>query len=288
MKVKQSRMLFGSLIMSLAVLPRCVRYEVDSRWPDRVITIDGSDADWENAKVYVEKANISIGVLNDSEFLYVCMASMDRRIAAQIMRRGLTVWLDPKGGQNKTFGIHFPLGVQGRDGGPGNMDLEGFKTEFDPSAMMVLETMTDLEILGPGKKDAVRMPTQDAMGIQVKASIDSGRIVYELKVPLGRSDKTPYAIGTGSGKNITIGLETPDFNGGKGPGRAAWRSGSADGEMPQAGGPQEGEPGLGGGRGHGMGGPGLEPGGGRGFSTPEPLRFWVLVHLASQDAPGRH
>jgi len=281
MKVKQSRMLFGSLIMALAVLPQCVRYEVDSRWPDRVITIDGSDADWENAKVYVEKANISIGVLNDSKFLYVCMASMDRRIATQIMRRGLTVWLDPKGGQNKTFGIHFPLGFQGRDGGHGSMDLEGFKTEFDPAAMMVPEGMTDLGILGPGKKDAVRMPTQ------VKAGMDSGRIVYELKVPLGRTDKTPHAIGTGPGKNVTVGLETPDFNGGKGPGRAAWRSGSADGEMPQAGGPGEGEPGLGGGRGPGMGGPGMEPDGGRGFSVPEPLRFWVLVHLASQGISGK-
>jgi hypothetical protein len=277
----------GALIVPF-VLFRCVRYEVDSRWPDRVITIDGSDADWENARVYVEKANISFGVLNDSEFLYVSMASTDRRIAAQIMRRGLTVWLDPKGGQNKTFGIHFPLGSQGRDEGPGGVAGEGFKTEFDPSAMMAPEGMTDLEILGPDKKDAVRMPIQEAVGIQVKASLDSGRIVYELKVPLGRSDKTPHAIGTGSGKNVTVGLETPAFNGGKGRGRAAWRSGSADGEMPQAGGTQEGEPGLGGGRGPGMGGPGMEPGGGRGFSVPEPLRFWVLVHLASQDASGRH
>jgi hypothetical protein len=288
---------FRPLLLIALVIPavflHCIPYEYDSRWPDRVVTIDGSDGDWENAKVYVEKAGISFGVMNDSEFLYVCMASMNRRIAAQIMRRGLTVWLDPTGGQNQTFGIHFPLGLQGRDGAPDGTDREGFKTEFDPSGMMMGEGLTDLEMLGPGKKDIARMPVQEAVGIRVKAIIDSGRIVYELKVPLGRSDKTPYAVGTGSGKNVTIGLETPELSGGKGRGRAAWRGGSAaGGEMPQEGDSPEGEPGAGGGRGFGrgggMGGHGMEPGGPGGSSMSQPFRFWVLVHLASRDASGKN
>jgi hypothetical protein len=283
--------LFG--LIGLFVLLRCIPYEYDSRWPDRVITVDGSDADWENAKVYVDKVNISFGVLNDSEFLYVCMASLDRRIARQIMGRGLIMWIDSKGGQDKTFGIHFPLGFRGRDEEPGGMDREASTMEFDPSGMMPRAGLTDLEILGPGKKDVARMPIQEAIGIQAKASMDSGRIVYELKVPLGRSSKTPYAIGTGLGKNIAIGLETPEFKDGRNGGRSAGRGGPPGGEIPQEGESPEGELGAGGGRGPGMGGPGM---GGRGmgrgvaggFSQPEQLKFWVLVHLASQGTSVEH
>jgi hypothetical protein len=287
---------FRPVLMAALIVPfvffRCIPYEYDSRWPDRVITIDGSDTDWENAKVYVEKAGISFGALNDSEFLYIHMASMNRNVARQIMGRGLIVWLDPKGGQEKSFGIHFPLGVRG-NGGPGGLDGESPIAESDPSGMMTREPLTDLEILGPGKKDVARMPIQEALGIQVKASIDSGRIVYELKVPLRRTEKTPFAVGTGSDKNVTIGLETQDFRGGKDRGRGAWRGGAPAGaETPQEGESPEGDPGTAGGRGFGrgggMGGRGMGPGGPGGFSRPEPMHFWVLVHLAAQDASGPH
>lgn len=282
-------------IVCAALFIGCIRLEMNSKWLDRNITIDGSDAEWENAKAYVEKANASIGAFNDGEFLYLCLISMDRRIEGQILGRGLTVWLDPKGGRDKSFGIHFPLGFHGMGANPygsawksptpdegtqpGGTDREFSESVEDTTGRMfrdsrnIMETQTDMEILGPGKKDLLRMPVKGAQGVEVKMGLADGRLVYELKVPLVRKEGFPYAVGIGAEKTVSVGFETPESGAGMGRER---KGGSYGGGMRPEGGM---------GFGRGMGGR-MRHGGGGGFSAPEPLRFWVKLHLASPDSTG--
>jgi hypothetical protein len=150
---------------------------------------------------------------------------------------------------------------------------------FDP-------VQTELEILGPGKEDRVLLPLDGKQGIEVRTGHANERLVYELKVPLAHSERFPYAVGAGSGKTISIGFETPEFD----------RSGTRNrrermGRPPGGGEPGEdgmgesgglGVPGGGMGR-HGGGGPGGSPGGG--FSMPQPLKLWMRVVLALNPTP---
>jgi len=100
--------LFFSFLMHM----NCSTLQLESTWKDRDITLDGKGGDWLGSKYYFEDVAISIGLINDAQYLYVSMMTENPMIRAQIMRKGLTVWLDPKGGKNKTFGIKYPLGRQ--------------------------------------------------------------------------------------------------------------------------------------------------------------------------------
>jgi hypothetical protein len=131
-----------------------------------------------------------------------------------------------------------------------------------------------LVILGPGKNDRRDLAFEEAPGIQAKIGESTGVLVYELRVPLVKSDSQPYAIGARTNAMIGVGLETPEFD------RSAMRS------QMGGGGGRGGRGGFGG-RGGGMGGRGGYGGrggmgGGRGFEATKPLKVWNVVQLAVQ------
>ena len=108
-------------LLAIALLAGCSK-RIDSQWRgERHIEIDGADTEWEGARVYIEGARAGIGLLNDAQDLYLCLVLTDPGTQLQVMRQGFTVWFDPKGKKNKTFGIRFPLGMQEgeRPWGPG-------------------------------------------------------------------------------------------------------------------------------------------------------------------------
>ncbi len=267
------------------VLLRCIPYEYTSRWLDRAITVDGSDGDWQGATVYVEKANVSIGMFNDSESMYICMVTTDRQIARRTLREGMRLWFDPEGGQKKTFGIRFPAGYPEGDPKPGGTAGEFPGLDSESSNFAFFAPQTDLEILGPGKDDMERMPVDDAGGIRARTAVDSGRFVYELKVPLVTSEGTPHAVGIKSKKQVTVGFEVKDSSPaderGRGPGMRG--RGMSPGGM-------GGGPGMAGGQGMddapGMGGPGMDPAGGNRLTEKKQISLWILVKLASPVSPG--
>jgi hypothetical protein len=51
----------------------CGPEELESGRLDREITIDGQFADWQGALKYVEDAGLSVGLLNDDNFLYIAL-----------------------------------------------------------------------------------------------------------------------------------------------------------------------------------------------------------------------
>jgi len=196
------------------------------------------------------------------------MIAEEPLMRAQVMRQGFTLWFDPDGGKEKTFGIKFPIGRQARgiamEMREGEPDLERFREAFEKS-------LTELEILGPGEKVRKRIPVEEARGIEIDVEASSGMLIYELKVPLLFSDQHPYAVGAEAGDSIGIGLETPKID------RSAIRkamSGRTGERMPGGGGR------IGGG---GRGGMGMR--GGRRQKMPSGLKVWVAVRLASDNSP---
>ena len=267
MKSRKSFYRFFSCIALLFVasFAGCKDLELDSEWRDRAITIDGAAAEWRNALTYDEETKTSVGVVNDEEYVYLCLTSVDRVAATRMAGLGFTVWFDPEGRKEKTFGIHFPLGMleSGRpmDSRKSMRDSKEFQKLFE-------DLGSEIEILGPGKGQRIRESLVSTGGIEVKMAYSKGNLVYELKVPLNESEAHLYAIGAGAGKTIGIGFETSELD------REQMR------EMMSQRGSGTGGRGGKGGMGQRGGRGGMRQGGG----MPEPFELWTKVKLASKSS----
>jgi len=265
------------------------KYEMSSilKGPDREVKIDGESSDWTNALGHVEDQDFSIGLMNGSENLYLCLVFADQAQQRHILRRGITVWLDKNGGKKKNFGIRFPLGMKST----GLPMAEQSKEQQSPEAnrpdeqarqlmeQRMLETQTDLEILGPKEDDVRRLALNDAEGIELKMSIQGALLIYELKVPMANiRDIKKNKIGLGlETEKLDLNRMRGEFGGRPGGGGPGGMSG---GGRPEGGPPNGGQPGggrMGGGR---RGGMGRFPGGER-PKMAEPLKIWISAELAT-------
>lgn len=257
--------LFSILLLLTFLLAGCGngKLELNSNWRDREITVDGKNVDWLGAMLFFEEDNVSIGLLNDENFFYICMIAEDQFVRTQVMRQGFTLWFDPDGGKEKTFGIKYPLGMQASDLPRGMIRDE---QSMERSSQAPRRPMIELEILGPGKDELKKMPIAEAKGIDISIEFSSGMLVYELKVPLIQSEQHLYAIGAEAGSSVGIGLETAKME------RQDVRREMSGGRV--GGGP------AGGMRG-GAGGRGMP--GGRRPQMRNPLKIWAVVQLASSN-----
>ena len=192
------------LIMALCFMAGCGMIDLKSHWRNRPVVIDGKNTEWGNSLVLLDDKETSIGIMNDSEFIYIGLVTTNRNLRNQVARRGITFWFDVEGGKDEKFGVHYPLGFDAvrpwKDNG----------TDADNQSATVQKDIPtdDLEIEGPGKDDHHPMTFAEAGGIEAKYKIANGVLVYELKVPLSDKTSSPFAIGTKSGALIGVGAET--------------------------------------------------------------------------------
>jgi uncharacterized membrane protein YgcG len=280
-----------SIIALIVIIIGCGGREIMSRLYDRPIIIDGVDTgdEWENARNYFEKEKVTVGIVNKPDTVYVRLSTRDRQIQRNLLAMGLTVWFDERGGRNKTIGIHFPIGMQGggrsmmgrntpnnRSDTPtaGGNNQEQLKKLLDSSQM-------EVELIGPGKNERSTVSIIDSQqyGIQCRIGDTQGNLVYELQIPLKRTESCHYGIARNEVSAIGLGLETGkmDFEKMRQQGGERGRSG---GMRPGGGigGGVGGGAGRGGGRGGGTGG-GMGPGRQR---MMESLELWLKVRLASE------
>lgn len=249
------------------MLAGCGEPEIESRWCDREVVVDGDHTEWEGAVVRVDDADAVIGLLNDGTHLYLCLASIDQEIKRQVLGRGFTLWFDPEGGRDRVLGIRFPLGA-GEMGQP----MEPREGRPDPDALLALieESEPEIEIITGGDLPT-RMFLAQVPGFDLDVGLTKGALVYEAKIPLLSSDGN-YAIGAAPGSKIGIGLTTPRMDRERMRGRMSGE-GPPGGSGGGRGGGRRG--GMGGGKGGGMRGGGHTP------SMPEPLDIWAKVKIAS-------
>lgn len=259
----------GIILLSATSLVGCGSMELTSTWRDREVTIDGVDAEWRKTMVWIEDKNVAIGLLNDEEYIYVCLASTGPTRIRQIIAMGFTIWFDPQGGKDKTFGIHCPLGAQDLS------LLRGETPDSEKLQEMLEKTGKELEIFGPGKGEHLRMPVLGSQEIHVQLGYLGGKLVYELRVPLVQDEQHPNAVGVGASETIGIGFETAELD------REMMRE-RRSGDMSSGGRGMRGGGMSGGGRrGGGRSGGGRGGGGRRGGGMPERLELWTKVQLAS-------
>jgi len=252
------------------LLSSCTTLQFKSGWKDRDINIDGRSDDWVGSLAYFDKQNISLGTVNDTDYLYVCLAAEDQALISRILRQGMILWFNPEGGKNKTVGIKYPVGRQmippeeremrrpGSEGAPQNKR---------PAAMAI---SNELEIL-QDSKTPITTSIDILKGIQISLKRSTGLIVYEVKIPLKANPDLPFAIGTQPGSEIGIGIEIP---------KMTMTLNRAAGGMSGRGGSIGGRGGSIGGRDSSMGG---RCGGmtGQGAKMQRGVKIWATVQLAS-------
>ncbi|MCK4271778.1 hypothetical protein KAX22_03950, partial [bacterium] len=273
-------LLFTSVVLlSVTSLVGCNGLKLNSNWPDREVVIDGMDGEWSGSMYYIDKKKVAVGLLNDEEYMYLCLATVDFRQVQQIIRSGLTVWFDPQGGKKESFGVNFPLGMQFS---PENMDRESMPQPMsregaaDPEKLwqMFEQSAKEMIIIGPGKEERRRMPVAASREIKVRMGYFEGKLVYELRVPLVQDEKYPQAIGMDVSEPIGVGFETAELD------REPMRE-KMSGGMPSGGRGMRGGGGKGGG---GRSGGGRGGRGSRGGEAPRRLELWTKVELASGSA----
>jgi hypothetical protein len=274
--ILQNQTITAIMFLSLAISGCGTTMHLPSHWPDQTVVVDGKNSEWDRTYL-IDDNKLVIGFVNDSSFVYLLLATNDRPLAMS-MRRGLTVWFDVHGGDDKTFGIHYPMGgMISREG----HSSEGEKDElvFDPADQLT-NPPTELEILGPGKEDRHRMQIMETGGILAKFSLSGNSFIYEMRVPLAQGDQYPFAIHSNVGSVIGLGLETSQGRSErKGESR---RKGGGIGDASEDEG-DEGAYGAGGMRGAGRGGErgGYGQGGTRESSGP--LNVWMKIKLVPKD-----
>jgi hypothetical protein len=194
--------------------------KLSSKWCDREIKIDGKNLEWEGGTTYIEDANAAVGLFNDENYLYIHFFSRDEAIKTQVMRDGLTIWFDPRGGEGKMFGIRYPIGMVEKDRPAMTQDDREESMGIKNMEGKILEPyLKEMEILAGIKEETYSTSPSDAetLGINVKIGDFMGTFVYELKVPLSQNEHQPFAIGlntseTDTSRTISIGFETPEFD----------------------------------------------------------------------------
>ncbi len=239
--------------------------DLGSKWADEPVPIDGTADQWKGKTTYIKDGGLLFGVQNDSNYIYVALTTSDPGSKSQILMRGLTVWFDTQGGDNKNFGVKYPIGA--REMGMMNMprkqdDNNGTNQDWMQQMEDNMLNSTTLEVMN-SDDDGNKMEMSDASGISVKLSRSNDVLIYELKVALKQDADNRNAIGVNSIKQVLgIGVET----------------GAAPENRKNENGEQRGNFGRGN-HGHGNRGRG-NYGNGQRQSMPDPIKQWFTVQLA--------
>ncbi len=259
---------------TLGLAAACKQVELASGWAADGVDVDGVSDEWIGATTYFEKQDVTVGLLNDDEFLYVSLVTSGP-VGRLAMATGLTVWFDPDGGKDEWYGIRFPVPPEpserssnGRGGGRSG----GGRSASSRS----LDRLREVELVGPGDLNRRRLPLPVRGGLEVAIRNNGPTFVYELKVALARNDDYRMGLGVEPGSEIGVGLMT-GIVGGQGRGGRGGVGGGFGGGGGRGGG-GGGRGGGGGGRGGGPGG----PGGGDRRDRPDPLKLWVKVQLSAR------
>ncbi|MBN1625591.1 MAG: hypothetical protein JW944_03625, partial [Deltaproteobacteria bacterium] len=199
------------LLAFVVFLSGCKAVEVSSKWRDKDITIDAIDNEWEDKQYNDEKTQTSIGISNDDSYVYMCITTKDTEIQTAVVQQGFIVWLNGDGTKAKQLGIRFPVveerGARGGQEGtpPGGQGAPPGQGGPGGGSQV---SLTELKILTSKKDEGTTFSRDDAgkMGISAIMRNLNNELIYELKVPLKKTDKEPYAVSPSELNKIGVGF----------------------------------------------------------------------------------
>ncbi len=261
-------MSIGMVLMAAALSAA----KLPSAQPQQPITIDGNLEEWADATYEIQGKDINIGVMNDSTWLYICLAPTSREVSQQFLGMGYTLWLNQYGKKREGLGIRFPgiLAAKKQQRASGGMhpDRSSSANQTIPSI-----PLPDYITIVRGDNET-KVKGEDCLGFSWAAINDEGRLMYECRIPLTHNDVYTINCDANGGDTIALGIK------GTAPQRVEGDK-SQERSMGSNGGGHGGRGGRGGGK---MGGSSGGRGGGQSESATrsevKTLDFWVKAKLA--------
>lgn len=188
------------------------------------MSVDAKLGEWNGRLTYLDDEPVSMSVAPTDSLLYVALAIQDRDLIRSVAKKGLIVWVDPSGKQQRTYGIQHPLGLQTQrtdEGGSGSRSSDGASdggagpsgASRQPGTESMLEqvSLEELAILRQGTPQ-LRVPARFSTGLRAKVRLDPGSMIYELAIPVAEDTTAnrQHALRASLGRTVGIGLETPE------------------------------------------------------------------------------
>ncbi len=213
MKLSEKRRIGLTVVFSFAALcllvNGCTSFEIISKWRgDREILIDGIDSEWQGARFLIDKERITVGAMNDEEYLYLRISSSDRFKQMRMLRYGLTFWFEPEGKVPKR-GIRYPVGGSSDAQHIQPQTVYDSETTADTLVVSLMDSLdTSLAIMGPDDEMSLSVPIEEAndSGIFVAIRHTDAMLVYEIKVPLSPHGDGIFSAGVSPGDRLGIGI----------------------------------------------------------------------------------
>jgi len=203
-------LLSSTVVLVCVIFTGCGEHEMDSRWCDRTVTIDGIDSgtEWENTRFFFDQEQVTVGLMNTESMLYVRLSTRDPRIQRELMAYGFTLWFSEKGEKKKSLGVHYPKGsfIKPNHGAKPDDSFE----EFSHKDSLAVPIKDEIEMIGPAKGARSILPLfeSEKQGIRCKIGNTQDNLVYELQFPLLRTDSSRYGISTNKIMSFEICFET--------------------------------------------------------------------------------
>jgi hypothetical protein len=175
---------------------------IDAVWRSASLVVDGSTGDW--ASLQRVDNGPMVGVANDDRAVYLAVASNEPNVRRQLAT-GLVVWFDPSGREAQTFGLR--LEGLAPDPLPGATPTANVGDALGTTS--AAHELESFDLLGPGKSQRRLIEQTSAIGIGLASGMADRAVIYEVKLPLAKSDATPYAVEARPGATIFVGIETP-------------------------------------------------------------------------------
>jgi len=203
---------FWTLSFALILVSGCGDEELTSSWRQTEITIDGNQSDWESKLHYLSDQQSVVGIANDNEYLYLCLATNDTAKMFQFFSTGFTVWLESKNSDEK-IGVQYPMrsGDMRRMMPMRNRQNEGERPDMKVRLNEFKAQQSEIGIVNKDNFPLTVYPLTNELGLNVDLGVQMGLLVYEMKIPLDKDLYGGHNLKSGPGDVLTIGFESGDF-----------------------------------------------------------------------------
>ncbi|MDP4115569.1 MAG: hypothetical protein Q8903_05515 [Bacteroidota bacterium] len=203
--VKRGSLFLLSILSMFYILGCSGAKQVQSEYLNEGFKFSGGVSDWGKSLHYIEGEGISFGFKNDNDNLYLCLVSSDIKKMMKILNGGMKISLDPGNSTNKIF-IQYPQKVdfevmranrlQGEENGIGN--------DMQERISNLISDQHEYSILDNNEKYLSTYQLNDENGFKVKMEYSNYQLVYQLKIPLNRNNKSQFFLNTAGSSKINV------------------------------------------------------------------------------------
>jgi hypothetical protein len=178
----KNTLLFLSCMIG-AYLSSAQKNTVHSSWRDTLIAIDGDLSDWTRYPIHNDqKLKIQYSIVNDADFLYISMRTADEDLKTKILRAGMDIWFDIRGGHKQVTAIHYPLPSNATMEPPDPESDRGMQTPEPPTVALTAPS-GDMRTTGLLHIPDGILPADNLLDIRTAIHQATGTLTYELKIP---------------------------------------------------------------------------------------------------------